>query len=83
MKSTKDPKEVVVEESSARVFKEGVTGRSRDKERCRLEILRTNDSTTARVVEYERGRQRRRGGLEPVGGTRRKERRKAQGEDCL
>jgi len=50
MKPTKDPKEVVVEESSGRVFKEGVTGRSRDKERCRLEILRTNDSTAARVV---------------------------------
>jgi hypothetical protein len=49
MKSTKDPKEVVVEESSGRVF-EGVTGHSRDKERCRLEILRANDSTAARVV---------------------------------
>ncbi len=35
MKSTKDPKEVVVEESSGRVFEEGVTGRSRDKERYR------------------------------------------------
>jgi len=50
MKSTKDPKEVVVEESSGRVSEEGVTGRSRDKEICRLEILRTNDSIAARVV---------------------------------
>jgi hypothetical protein len=50
MKSTKDPKEVVVEESSGRVFEEGVTGHSRDKERCRLEILQANDSTAARVV---------------------------------
>jgi hypothetical protein len=50
MKWTKDPKEVVVEKSSRRVFEEGITGRSRDKERCRLEILRTNDSTAARVV---------------------------------
>ncbi len=50
MKSTKDPKEVVVEESSGRVFEEGVTGHSRDKERCRLETLRANDSTAARVI---------------------------------
>jgi hypothetical protein len=43
MKSTKDPKEVVVEESSGQVFEEGVTGvrgTRRD-----VEILRTNDSS--------------------------------------
>jgi hypothetical protein len=50
MKSAKDPKEVVVEESSGRVLEEGVTGHSRDKERRQLEILQTNDCTAARVV---------------------------------
>jgi hypothetical protein len=35
MKSTKDPKEVVVEKSSGRVSEKGITGRSRDIERCR------------------------------------------------